>query len=109
DPVACPAPVVRLEARAGAVEALARGRDLAEVMRPARAGGRPVRHVGGAAVRAHRVDVGGPLLDEDDVLAGEGEVGADRGAVSPGPDDRDPACEHLLALLLVRTVRVAPG
>ena len=32
----------------------------------------------------------GPLLDEDDVFSGQREVGPDRGAVRPGPDDGDP-------------------
>src|SRR5207248_8776113 len=65
-----------------------------EVHGPHRSGDRLVRHVDADAVRAHRLDMGGPLLDEDDVFACEDEVGADRGAVRTGPDDRDSVRRH---------------
>jgi hypothetical protein len=94
DQVRRPARVVGLHEQEHDVEALAQGRHLAQVDRPHRHRHRALRHDDRDAVRAHRLDVRGPLLHEDDVLAGLDEVGADRGAVGAGADDGDPGARH---------------
>ena len=91
DEMARPPGVIGLEHQKHDVERPGEGREIAQMMRPDRDLDGLVRHFDAHPARAHRLDMGRPLVDQDDVMAGPGEVGADRGAIGAGAENRDPS------------------
>ena len=96
DELGQPARVIGLAHQEDDVEFLVERADVAEVIgADLRDAQRLLRHLDEEAVLAHRLDMGRPLVDEDDVVAGAGQVGAGAAAIGAGGEHGDLFVGHI--------------
>ena len=89
DQLGMPARVVGLGHQEHDIEHLVHRGELAQVIGPHLGADLALPELHVQAVQAHRLDVGGPLVDQHDVEARVGEVGGDATAVRAGAEDCD--------------------
>ncbi len=103
DEFAGPARVVGFHRQQHDVERLVQRAHVAQVIGAHRHVQLAVGHVDAQPVRAHRLDVLRPLIDEDDVATGLGEIGCGAAAVGAGAEH----CDFLAHPCFLASIRMA--